>query len=1018
MLSQGVDNKEREEALTLAVRQDEYSAFLTDLVVQSDNVELFDLLTSTAMNEKKWTLAEAFLTAKFKDADRQQECVKAITSHQWGSAFGLLITGVSVNASNLDPIFKQNMGLILAELLCKSAGNSELAIQLMDRGVAHGNKQSVIHLMEHHSLSDNQVRQVLKAAAELEDRTILCDVLEASSKSRRVFRDNCPYLLKNCWEETPGDPNVYFDPVAVEKLSGLLLDLCKQNQIRLAVSAALSLHEHYFLACLNPQILSVLTDSQTCLSIRDKAMKRYFRRLHENSKSSLGADPSISTNCHTAVINYGNALLAKTQNKGARKAKSLDEVQLFILELLRLRDYATVIWFVRDQDRKYLKFAAQWFIASLDIDNIKNLKKGIVEVSNRHWLIHFVARCSLNDYYKSRQELSNTKGESQLKMFKVFWEMCLIQAQEPVHTLKLFKFAVTETIKHGETSFYAKLVVQFIKHRWEYDKNIKENIIRIAFLPVITKNAESVEILTLACKELLDMYAPWSNTSKCDFLLFVELWIVKMRAWHCLDLLKSLLITHCSHTWNCTKVKVFLANLNQIIYKKAPRSKLAGFLCDLIGNMVMERNMAELLQGEFPREQQHPIVSSLAEWCVKKGHANLALLLGFILDDNNLVVQAFLQNGQTADLIFHHQKMIKAALFMQAFHSAASLFKYCELSSQKLRNLGEGLHMEKESWKEFARICDEVGALDWAIGLVNVHMMKEENWITKEQLQRCKSQVVLDFLLQRACTWEIWHLIQDLSHFFSEKSCLYPALKLAMENAHMETIEVLVDEVGISTLMDKDKGMRDHLWLMRNESKFLQFLRIMVKEGFSSYERAVSDHPIFGDIPAVAIFKHWRSKSQSILSLLLKSGSVSYDNLHEIVRLFKDRVRFNELNERQMIGFRMIRKVARKPERLEHLARLAVSHQIGLQPGRKARVSALPIPLPLKDLINFQDVLTEDDLEPESEELDYSDYIWSEDDDSCCLTKSSEGYNDSDTDGADADDYNDLEMMGIMMLMN
>ena len=343
MLSQGVNNEELEDALTNAVHQDRYSTFFTDLVTQSDHVKLFDLLISTAIKEQKWTLVEVLLAARVKEADRQQECMQAIASCQWGLAFGMLIGGVSLCTSDLDKIFKESKGLSLSEHLCKSSGNAELAVQLMERGVAHGDKETVIYLMEHHRLSDNQVGQVLKAAADLEDRTLLCDVLKASSKSRRVFRDNCPHALNKWWENVPLECWMDVDHSEAEKFSDLLVDLCQQNHVRLAVSATLSLNEHVFCASLRYELPDCITNnSQTCLSLRDKVMRLFFRRINDISDS-------ISVN--TAIQSYGRALLAKTQGEGAGNNNFPDEVKLFILELLRLGDFERVVCFVCDKDR-------------------------------------------------------------------------------------------------------------------------------------------------------------------------------------------------------------------------------------------------------------------------------------------------------------------------------------------------------------------------------------------------------------------------------------------------------------------------------------------------------------------------------------------------------------------------------------------------------------------------------------------------------------------------------------------
>lgn len=63
-------------------------------------------------------------------------------------------------------------------------------------------------------------------------------------------------------------------------------------------------------------------------------------------------------------------------------------------------------------------------------------------------------------------------------------------------------------------------------------------------------------------------------------------------------------------------------------------------------------------------------------------------------------------------------------------------------------------------------------------------------------------------------------------------------------------------------------------------------------------------------------------------------------------------------------GYKMVIKAASNPSRLEHLARLVVSHDIGCRPGRSDRIQSLPVPDRIKDLVNFKDVLS---CEPETD---------------------------------------------------
>lgn len=167
-----------------------------------------------------------------------------------------------------------------------------------------------------------------------------------------------------------------------------------------------------------------------------------------------------------------------------------------------------------------------------------------------------------------------------------------------------------------------------------------------------------------------------------------------------------------------------------------------------------------------------------------------------------------------------------------------------------------------------------------------------------------------------------------------------------------------------------------------DENKMMDMIRLCVRSGLPTFQRketaninAFKQNTGFSYQPEIhcPLFQLLEQSKLRAAALLLRSGAVSHRALLAALEAGRNldpgERRRRIYIPRAFTRFRrapVVVEALSGPGRLEHLARLAVSHQVGCRPGRAARVSGLPVPQAIKDLVNFEDVLSRD---PEADDF-------------------------------------------------
>ena len=313
--------------------------------------------------------------------------------------------------------------------------------------------------------------------------------------------------------------------------------------------------------------------------------------------------------------------------------------------------------------------------------------------------------------------------------------------------------------------------------------------------------------------------------------------------------------------------------------------------------------------------------------------------------------------------------------------AAALLLKSCELSVEGIQNLGL-ICFERDEWERIASECVKAGVPDWALVLAPIHQMQEESWVGEELLQQCGSQGALGAALQRALKHHVaeraaprrlWALVRGLGRYCRDGSLLLAALTQAVQSAHLRTVSALVQRVHLTNI-----PLMDLLEMSADSEVRVELVKIWIGAGISTFERRALRELIGRQMIADCINRELNNCTKdtvSIFLMMIKSGVFPNDLLFELTNWIPILpVEVPELKS----CFKMMRKAATRPERLEHLARMAVSHLLGVRPGRGARLDALPLARPHRDLLRFRDVLAAQNMTSDDEDGDDDD---DEDDD-------------------------------------
>ncbi|KAK7087246.1 uncharacterized protein [Littorina saxatilis] len=934
----GVSTQDKEDALRQAVVSGQCH-FLLELVKLSSDADLTDFVLREAVKQSEWGLVERLVGQGLGDVQKEHVLDEAVACGQWDLALTLLRDGVSPREWIIDELFRNKMGHGLVDQFPDGAMPSGLKGLMLMGAIKHSDGDTALRVIHHQSVSDVQLMEAIKYAVNLLDKEVLMQLLRGTPRSRRVFKYN---FHKQQWkwnlqplenEDDRGDGGEVF---------WILKMLCENNEDDLALHVAVTQAEqgdgvpmqHFFR--MKPE----------AATLKRRKVRVALWKLHDKDEKAFGDT--------VAEISE----------------RSKEEVRLLFRLALRNGDLALALSLCKHGvQRKDLKFAFPWFFTNEDPKTISGIRN-MVNAEDIDWFRYHVVMYALVQF-------SNYLSEPKLKTFIVIFEDCYMCDDS---CRQLFRSAIWTAVLYNAADLFAEVcAVHFNRddHVYMYEEDF-----RFAF-DTAMKEGNSEMIKTASGKMLWG----WTPSYKIKMVNILMELIFENKAWGCLPSIEM---------WD--KTPMLKCCLLKMVKNEVPWQKCTKTLCQWIKDLNFDSldraldSLRETLRGE----EWQTRVSSLAQWCMEKLHSNLAVLLGFVLSDWQLVTSAVGQRNLDLPENLLLQAAVRAAR-NRGYCAAAALLRLCSLTRHSLGSFSfrPDLYFTNEKMLEgLVAACQKEGLYDWAVGLSTFDMKS-----MKEKLQTCHNQVVLDHVLSRAACQEAWDVVKELLTRCTESdhSLLLDVLKRAVRGQQLEVSQALINRVDASAVLEKVKdcwfreGGHTLLSMAVNYDSHwtrLDLIRLCIASGLSTFQRDMPIEQIksyFEDgrtadsqtCPVLYILgKEMFSRSAShvlnmkilsIISLMLRSGAVANKGLYQIrfnaemqSHLRSKRIKSDTWRK----GYKMVIKAASNPSRLEHLARLVVSHDIGCRPGRSDRIQSLPVPDRIKDLVNFKDVLS---CEPETD---------------------------------------------------
>ncbi|XP_070203933.1 uncharacterized protein [Littorina saxatilis] len=913
----GVSTQDKEDALRQAVVSSQCH-FLLELVKLSSDADMTDFVLREAVKRSEWALVEGLVGQGLGDVQKEHVLDEAVACGQWDLALTLLHDGVSPREWIVDELFRNKMGRGLVDQFPDGAMPSGLKGLMLMGAVKHSDGDIALHVIHHQSVSDAQLMEAIKFAVNLLDKEVLMQLLRGSPHSRRMFKYN---FHKQQWKDSLQPLENESDGGDGGEVLWILKTLCENNEDDLALHVAVTQAEQGD----GVPMQDFFEMKPEAATLKRRKIRVALGKLHDKDKYSFG--DMVPELC--------------TRSK---------EVGLLFRQALRMGDFSLALSLCgHGVQRKDLKFALPWFLADENPKLISDLKR-VVNGKDRKWFVHYAARYGLSQYFEKMSEVK-------LKNFIALFKDCYVHDYGDLYR-KIFRLAVTKAFKCDAAECFAEVCAVYFCHRHSVDReSADQDDFKFAFNKVLRRGEK--ELMKTSCEKLFKRVLCSDRTSMMRILM--EL-VFKKKAWRCLPSLEAGLRE--LDPYGITSMLKLC--LQKMLQNEVPWQQLAKTLCQWIKELYFGHldSLTNSLHKTLLGEQWPTSVSSLAQWCVEKSHSNLAMVLGFVLADWQLVTSSL---GQ-GNLDLSEGLLIKAAESAAkkgAYSAGVAVLKLCSLTRQNLRCL-----WPYTSWEGLAKACQKEGLDDWAVGLSRFDMKS-----MKEKLQTCHNQAVLDCVIETAAYKSNWDVVKEVLTRCSDQSVLMTVLRKAVEYRQLEITEALISRVDASLAMAAEYACGSETLLFMavkwySSNTGIDLIRLCIASGVSTFQRDIHFAKNKLRENNCPVLHALGMENLSIISLMLRSGATTNRRLYKIRKMpeMQRGLRSKRLSDTWKQGYKMIIKAASNPSRLEHLARLVVSHDIGCRPGRPDRIQALPVPDRIKDLVHFKDVLScESETDPSME---------------------------------------------------
>ena len=329
----------------------------------------------------------------------------------------------------------------------------------------------------------------------------------------------------------------------------------------------------------------------------------------------------------------------------------------------------------------------------------------------------------------------------------------------------------------------------------------------------------------------------------------------------------------------------------------------------------------------------------LAKWCEENSFSHLALCLSVETKDW-LMAKRITESLENPMCLSLFNWVLEESLIWGAWNVASACLKHAPTDEMDTERFG---------WMDVApliRQCRTDGMKDWVIKLA---AWTHEWQIVQTEMESCDDESILNFVLQEAATTDQWQVVSTLlTRCTGSEPCLHDVLTSAIEMDEYAVAKTLLNM--ISPLSgNSDFGSILHIAVESENAE--EMVLLCIEAGVSTHRQ--QEHDLFWS-PMNRALTFAPGPQFSVVRALFESGACSHGELRHIMNdpFIKSRLKIR--NQTKILQF--MEEAVRRPHSLQNLCRLSVSHLIGCWPGRKNRISSLPVPQCIKDFIMFNDL--------------------------------------------------------------
>ena len=900
LISLGVCRQDREDSLRQAV-DDGDCDFVLGLLDACRDSDMQDFVLREAMKGSWWQLVWGLVKQGLNVGQMESVCDEAVGCRQWDLVLYLLQQGVSASEWIISELFQNSMAQSLLDRFPRESLPDGLKGLLLMTGVRHGQGDIILQIIDKEKVSDTELMEIMKYAVSLQDAKVFLKLIRKSPRSHRIFKQK---FHQQDWVDS-------FQ--VCDSIGWIFNTLCNVGEHDLALHVAITNKKKVHLIHDYWRIYS------SVFNLKKLKFQHALRKIYELDRCV-----------------YKELVLAMYQKSKVHRS-------FLFRQAIRLGEISLTQRFCKiGVEHRDLTYAVPWLVVNNDSDTL-NCICSYRKISDRvrRRLNRYAAKCAFREYF-------NNKSESNLITFIFLFSRCCDKA----FRRHMFRLAVAKAVERDDAECFIK-VLNCVLDEFSESYNCKDTEdLHFAYLTAI--QAGRKHFIAQLCQQSLSvMFYSLKD------LIAIEEVVFETKAWDVLPCLSQGMCKLLLHDEDVYKPLNLC--LQKMLSERETWSGVAPALEHWIRTVDYGhlQDLLKAIRDSTLTEHWLFSLSSVAQWSLEQRFCNLAFVLALVIDDWNLVETVL--NVENLDLREHiHCAAVNLAVGRRFIAISASMLKILPLTSYSVKMV----YPCTEDTEPLVNACQNLGLTDWFY-VMSVNLWKHQS--VTEMLQACSNQVVLDHFMKEAVDYLNWKAVKQLLNHCDKTTILEKTLRVAVVNGEKGIAEAVICRVDPSVVFRGSSAHRTWktLLYMAVEARSLNLVRLCIASGLSTFQREVVfiEMKDSRDHNCPLLLALWLSET-AILKLLLQSGACTHKRLHTLRRNGKMKCSrgYGHMKEAGWKkGYRCMLSAAATPSRLEHLARLVVSHHIGCHPGRGDRIKCLPVPLAIKNLVNFRDVLQDGD---------------------------------------------------------